>query len=100
MSGEHIVDQSDFPITDVAAFGSLVRAARLTGLTRDDLVNVTGLSPKFTTHVESGKPTAQIGKVLVLLSELGIMLRAQTSVAISANVTEKARRTRRRPNAK
>jgi transcriptional regulator with XRE-family HTH domain len=95
------MDQSDFPITDIGALANVVRAARIAqGLTRDDLVNVTGLSPKFITHVESGKPTAQIGKVLVLLSELGIMLRAQTSVAISPKVAERARRTRRSPHAK
>jgi transcriptional regulator with XRE-family HTH domain len=94
------VDQSDFPISDVEALGNIVRAARIAqGLTRDDLVNVTGLSPKFITHVESGKPTAQIGKVFVLLSELGIMLRAQTSIAISARTVEQARRKRRSPNA-
>jgi transcriptional regulator with XRE-family HTH domain len=95
------VDQSDFPITDIGVLANVVRAARIAqGLTRDDLVNVTGLSPKFITHVEAGKPTAQIGKVFVLLSELGIMLRAQTSVAISAKVAEQARRTRRSPHAK
>lgn len=90
------MDQSDFPITDPGALAHVVRASRIAqGLTRDDLVNVTGLSPKFITHVEAGKPTAQIGKVFVLLSELGIMLRAQTSVAISAKVADRARRTRR-----
>jgi transcriptional regulator with XRE-family HTH domain len=95
------MDQSDFPVTDIGALANVVRAARIAqGLTRDDLVNVTGLSPKFITHVESGKPTAQIGKVLFLLSELGIMLRARTSVAISPKVAERARRTRRSPHAK
>ncbi|MEX3958624.1 transcriptional regulator [Trinickia sp. EG282A] len=95
------MDQSDFPITDVGALGNVVRAARIAqGLTRDDLVNVTGLSPKFISQVEAGKPTAQIGKVFVLLAELGIILRAQTSVAISAKVAEQARRTRRSPHVK
>ncbi|WP_109476916.1 helix-turn-helix domain-containing protein [Paraburkholderia sp. C35] len=94
------MDQSDFPITDVGSLANVVRAARIAqGLTRDDLVNVTGLSPKFITHVESGKPTSQIGKVFVLLRELGITLQAQTSVAISSKVAEQARRTRRSPHA-
>ena len=95
------MDQSDFPIADIGALANVVRAARIAqGLTRDDLVNVTGLSPKFITHVEAGKPTAQIGKVLILLSELGIRLHARTTVAISAKVAERARRTRRSPHAK
>ncbi|WP_322044025.1 transcriptional regulator [Paraburkholderia sp. J67] len=94
------METSDFAVADVATLGTIVRAARIAqGLTRDDLVNVTGLSPKFITHVEAGKPTAQIGKVFVLLTELGIMLRAQTAVPITAKVAERARRVRRSPNA-
>ncbi|MGF6768517.1 transcriptional regulator with XRE-family HTH domain [Paraburkholderia sp. GAS199] len=94
------MDQSDFEVASVDALGKIVRAARIAqGLTRDDLVNATGLSPKFITHVEAGKPTAQIGKVFVLLSELGIALRAETSVAISSKVANQARRTRRSPHA-
>lgn len=59
------VSQSDFPISDMAALAQLARAARLAqGMTRDDLANATGLSPKFISHFEAAKPTAQIGKVL------------------------------------
>ncbi|WNC91704.1 helix-turn-helix domain-containing protein [Paraburkholderia sp. FT54] len=79
--------------------GDLVRASRLAqGLTRDDVAIATGLSPKFITHIEAGKPTAQIGKVLHLLSELGIALRAQVSVDIPAAVTTKALHRRRNPH--
>ncbi|WP_144110769.1 helix-turn-helix domain-containing protein [Paraburkholderia sp. BCC1886] len=86
---------------DVAGLGIVVRAARIAqGLTRDDLVNVTGLSPKFITHVEAGKPTAQIGKIFILLSELGISLHVQTPVPISPKVAEQARRTRRSSHAR
>ncbi|ASL45369.1 hypothetical protein bAD24_I18010 [Burkholderia sp. AD24] len=88
---------SDYPVTEMMALAILVRAARLAqGLTRDELANVTGLSPKFITHVEAGKSTAQIGKVLQLLSELGVHLYAQTSTTISPKLTEKARQRRRR----
>ncbi|WGS51833.1 helix-turn-helix transcriptional regulator [Paraburkholderia sp. D15] len=81
-------------MTDLAF---IVRAARLAqNLTRDELANVTGLSPKFITHVEAGKPTAQIGKVLQLLDELGVRLHAQPTTAISTPLNEKGRKRRQR----
>lgn len=53
--------------------GKAVRKARKQqGFTRDGLALATGLSPKFITHVENGKQTTQLGKVLFLLRELGI----------------------------
>ncbi|WP_408184667.1 MULTISPECIES: helix-turn-helix domain-containing protein [Paraburkholderia] len=88
--------QSDVFIDDMTALGDLVRASRLAqGLTRDDVAIATGLSPKFITHIEAGKPTAQIGKVLHLLSELGIRLRAQVSVDIPPDSATKALHRRR-----
>lgn len=88
--------QSDVFITDMAALGDLVRASRLAqGLTRDNVAIATGLSPKFITHIEAGKPTAQIGKVLHLLDELGITLRAHVSVDISPATASKALNRRR-----
>ncbi|MFM0625325.1 helix-turn-helix domain-containing protein [Paraburkholderia xenovorans] len=83
----------------MTALGDLVRASRLAqGLTRDDVAAATGLSPKFITHIEAGKPTAQIGKVLHLLGELGITLRAQVSVDIPEDVSTKASHRRRNPH--
>ncbi|HEX7912849.1 MAG TPA: helix-turn-helix domain-containing protein [Paraburkholderia sp.] len=80
----------------MAELGDLVRASRLAqGLTRDDVAMATGLSPKFITHIEAGKPTAQIGKVLHLLSELGITLKAQVSVDIPPDLATKAVQRRR-----
>lgn len=62
-------------IDNTADLGLAIRRARVAqGFTRDELALVTGLSPKFITQVEGGKPTAQIGKVLQLLQELGIGL--------------------------
>ncbi|TCK95427.1 Xre family transcriptional regulator [Paraburkholderia sp. BL9I2N2] len=91
--------QSETFIGDMTALGDLVRASRLAqGLTRDDVATATGLSPKFITHIEAGKPTAQIGKVLHLLGELGITLRAQVSVDIPADVSTKASHRRRNPH--
>lgn len=88
--------QTEIDITDTTALGDLVRASRLAqGLTRDAVAIATGLSPKFITHVEAGKPTAQFGKVLHLLSELGITLRAHAYVDIPAASANKALRRRR-----
>ncbi|PRX31438.1 Xre family transcriptional regulator [Paraburkholderia sp. BL18I3N2] len=88
--------ESNVFISNMTELGDLVRASRLAqGLTRDDVATATGLSPKFITHIEAGKPTAQIGKVLHLLSELGITLRAEVSVDIPTDVSTKASHRRR-----
>ncbi|MBN3834478.1 helix-turn-helix domain-containing protein [Burkholderia sp. Ac-20344] len=85
-------------VDTIGALANLIRAARLQqGFTRDELANATGLSPKFISQVEAGKPTAQIGKVLLLLGELGLSLFAQSSIEISAeNVLKAAQRRRSR----
>ncbi|WP_321950646.1 helix-turn-helix domain-containing protein [Paraburkholderia bannensis] len=83
-------------VTTMASLANLIRASRIEqGLTRDELAYASGLSAKFITHVESAKPTAQIGKVLHLLAELGIELTAQSSVTISEASIQKST-TRRR----
>ena len=79
--------------------GHYIRAARIEqGFTRDELASATGFSPKFISQVEAGKPTAQIGKVLTLLNELGIRLNVEASLPISPESFQKALR-RRRPRA-
>ncbi|MCD9119736.1 MULTISPECIES: helix-turn-helix domain-containing protein [Cupriavidus] len=66
------------PISDPEVLGQLVRAARLSQrLTRDEVARGTGLSPTFISNVEAGKSTAQLGKVLHLLRELGVLLSAE-----------------------
>ncbi|VBB17216.1 helix-turn-helix domain-containing protein [Burkholderia stabilis] len=83
-------------VNTIGALANLIRAARLQqGFTRDELANATGLSPKFISQVEAGKPTAQIGKVLLLLGELGVRLLAQPSIEISAENAYKAAQRRR-----
>jgi transcriptional regulator with XRE-family HTH domain len=83
-------------IGDLLTLANLIRASRLAqGLTRDELASATGLSPKFITHVEGAKPTAQLGKVMLLLGELGISLFAQTSVPISEKTASRATQRRR-----
>ncbi|MDR5880419.1 helix-turn-helix domain-containing protein [Caballeronia sp. LZ032] len=90
-------------ITDVVALGALVRAVRIAqGFRRDELATATGLSPKFITQVELGKPTAQIGKVLQLLTELGMYLYVEapgtTFTQESLKAALKRRRSRRKPS--
>ncbi|WP_028222695.1 helix-turn-helix domain-containing protein [Paraburkholderia oxyphila] len=92
----HMASHETVRVSSMTALANLIRAARLEqGLTRDELANATGLSPKFITHVENGKPTAQFGKVLHLLAELGINLTAQSAVAISEDSVHKALNRRR-----
>ena len=57
--------------------GLLVRATRKTQKPRmDDLAGSAGVGPVFVREVERGKETVQLGRVLHLLSELGIELKA------------------------
>jgi DNA-binding XRE family transcriptional regulator len=85
-------------IMTTGTLGHLIRASRIAqGLTRDELANATGLSPKFISQVEAGKPTAQFGKILQLLGELGISLRAETSFAIPSEIRQMASVRRRSP---
>lgn len=84
------------PIGDMVTLANLIRASRLAqGFTRDELASATGLSPKFITHVENAKPTAQFGKVMLLLRELGISLFARAFVPIPEKTASKATQRRR-----
>lgn len=62
-------------IKSVADLGLAIRAVRRSAQVRlDDLAAVAGVSKQFTSDVEYGKPTVQLGLVLKLLAELGIPL--------------------------
>lgn len=57
--------------------GLLIRATRKTQRVRmDDLAGSARVGPVFVREVERGKETVQLGRVLKLLAELGIELRA------------------------
>lgn len=60
------------PVANTHDLGLLIRAARKAGKVRMDDLPMAG--PVFVRHVERGKETAQIGRVLRLLDELGIRL--------------------------
>ena len=53
--------------------GALIRRERKAqGLRQPDLAAAAGTSVRFIVEVEGGKPTAQIGKVLDVLRQLGL----------------------------
>ncbi|MEL6906887.1 MAG: helix-turn-helix transcriptional regulator, partial [Planctomycetota bacterium] len=72
---EREIDAVQQPIHDTERLGALIRAERKAqGLRQPDLAAAAGTSVRFVVEVERGKPTAQIGKVLELLRQLGLRL--------------------------
>ena len=68
-------------IDNAGEFGRAVRAARKeAGLSQVQLARRCNCSQRFVSEVERGKPTAELGRALRLLAELGVPL-----VAGSAN---------------
>ena len=62
-------------IHSVDELGLVVRSVRRSSKVRlDDLASTAGVSKQFASDVEHGKPTVQLGLVLKLLAELGILL--------------------------
>jgi transcriptional regulator with XRE-family HTH domain len=69
---ESAVFANQIPIRDAKQLGAAVRAVRKAQHLRQDEVG--RFSHSFIGDVEDGKPTAQMGKVLEVLSELGVKL--------------------------
>jgi len=62
-------------IEDTQQLGQWIRAERKAqGLRQPDLAAAAATSVRFIVEIERGKPTAQIGKVLQVLQQLGIGL--------------------------
>lgn len=60
---------------DVAALGEVIRVNRKAKrLTQQDLADLSGVSDRFLRELEKGKPSAEIGKVMDVLSTLGFEL--------------------------
>ena len=60
-------------ISDLAHLGALIRKVRKKqGLTQEELSALVGVGPRLIGEIERGKATAEIGKVLRLLSGLGL----------------------------
>lgn len=63
------------PISNPAELGLVIRAARKAqGLRLDDAAAFAGVGPVFAGDVERGKPTVQLGRVLLLLEQLGLKM--------------------------
>ena len=66
------------PIHSPRQLGLLIRATRRTQKLRiDDTAGTAGVGHVFVREVERGKPTVQVGRVMQLLAELGIELKAE-----------------------
>lgn len=67
------------PVKDTLEVGSILRQKRKSqGLTLEQVAQHCGLSMRFISEVERGKPTAEFGKVIFLLSAVGVDLFANT----------------------
>jgi transcriptional regulator with XRE-family HTH domain len=71
------------PILSPQQLGLLIRATRRTQKLRmDDIAGIAGVGHVFVREVERGKPTVQLGRVMRLLAELGIELKAEVADAV------------------
>lgn len=69
------------------ALGKLTRAVRKAqGLRQDDLAAMVGISHVSLMNVERGKGTVQLGSVLDVLRELGIVLHLEVPEEAAARV--------------
>jgi y4mF family transcriptional regulator len=84
--------------TDLAC---VIRAVRKSVHVRqDDLAGAVGVSRQFAVDVEKGKPTVQLGKVLQLLEELGVVLSVDIPDEASLVYEQLRRRTPAQPRPK
>lgn len=68
-------------ISNTSDIGSLVQRVRKSQqLSQQELAGACGLGTRFISDLEKGKPTCQIGKVLLVISMLGIKLETHEPV--------------------
>lgn len=66
---------SRYMIKNMQDLAHVIRQTRkLQGLTQADVAGMTGLGRRFISEVESGKESAHVAKVLIVLNILGIGL--------------------------
>ncbi len=88
------------PIVRVDDAGLVIRALRKqAGIRIDDFAATAGVSKQFMTDLENGKATVQMGKVLGLLTSMGVRLVMElpdtAAQAVDAERLRRARRTAR-----
>ena len=72
-------DELNVTVQSPADLGKLLRAARKNaGMTLDEAALVCGVSKRNLSEIERGKTTAEIGRVLRLLGQFGIVLVARS----------------------
>jgi y4mF family transcriptional regulator len=66
-------------LSTTVELGKWVREIRKAqGLTQEDVAGITGTGRRFISDLESGKPTIQLGKVLLVLNAIGAALTVST----------------------
>ncbi|WP_426175833.1 helix-turn-helix domain-containing protein [Massilia sp. TWR1-2-2] len=69
--------------------GLLIRAVRKHQKMRmDDVAGSAGVGPVFVREVERGKETVQLGRVMKILAELGIALRADVPDEVEGSLAQ------------
>lgn len=64
---------SGSPVTSTQELGRAIAAQRkIRGFTQQEFADLAGVGRRFISEIESGKPTAEIGKILQVLTALGI----------------------------
>jgi len=68
-------EQNMKQVTDAKSLGILIKQVRKSqGLTQEQLAAACGLGRRFVVELERGKATAHIGKVMQILTALGVSL--------------------------
>lgn len=63
------------PIVSVQELGKIIRKERKRqGYTQSEMADLCGVGLTFVSHLENGKPTAELGKALHILQMLGFDL--------------------------
>lgn len=78
------------PIANPSELGIALRSVRKQQRLRQDELGA--LSHSFVGEVESGKPTAQVGKLFELMRELGVSLHLETPAAVAPARKPRTRR--------
>jgi len=62
-------------IKDTKSMGGTIKAHRKSmGMTQLDAAGLCGVGERFLSELERGKPTAELGKVLLVINRLGLRL--------------------------
>jgi HTH-type transcriptional regulator/antitoxin HipB len=71
-------------LKDAADLGALVRASRTSRrMSQQDLADAAGVSRRWLVNLEAGKPGAELGLALRVLSTLGIRLVAEGAAEVT-----------------